>query len=163
VVFHGKLEASLLDVEDVVGGKGCSFAIRRRVSAATIPPIECPIRIVWTGGSTVGDGVACATTISIILFSSLDRSHLVSRPIRCYSPASAEVGRKKKIYGPFPESQDAIFELSSSLKLRVRYCHNIDLRQRMADESSDMVREGAKGIIAALSGEVLTFHRRCIV
>jgi hypothetical protein len=95
-MFHGKLEASLLDVEDVVGGKGCSFAIRRRVSAATIPPIECPIRIVWTGGSTVGDGVACATTISIILFSSLDRSHLVSRPIRCYSSASAEVGREKK-------------------------------------------------------------------
>jgi hypothetical protein len=161
VVFHGKLEASLLDMEDVVGGKGCSFAIRRRVSAATIPPIECPIRIVWTDGSTVGDGVACATSISIILFSSLDRSHLVSHPIRCYSPASAEVGRK--IYGPFSESQDAIFELSSSLKLRVRYRHNIDLRQRMADESSDMLREGAERIIAALPREVLTFQRRRIV
>ena len=158
MVFHRKLEASLLDVEDVVGGKGCSFAIRSRVSAATIPPIECPIRIVCTDGSTVGDGVACATSISITLFSSLDQSHIVSCPIRCYSPASAEVGRK--IYGPFPESQDAILELSSSLKLRVRYCHNIDLRQRMADESSEMVREGAKGIIAALSGEVLTFHRK---
>jgi hypothetical protein len=160
-VFHGKLEASMLDMEGVVGGKGCSFARRRRVSAATIPPIECPIRIVCTDGSTVGDGVACATSISITLFSSLDRSHLVSRPMRCYSPASAEVG--KKIYGPFSESQDAIFELSSGLKLRVRYRHNIDLRQRMADESSDMVREGAKRIIAALSRGVLAFHRRCIV
>jgi hypothetical protein len=155
VVFDGKLEVSLLDMEDMVGGKGCSFARRRRVSAATIPPIECPIRIVCTDGSTVGDGVACATSISITLFSSLDQSHLVSRPIRCYSPASAEVGRK--IYGPFPESQDAIFELSSSFKLRVRYRHNIDLRQRMADESSDMLREGAKRIIAALPREVLTF------
>ena len=160
-MFHGKLEASLLNMEGVVGGKGCSFARRRRVSAATIPPIECPIRIVCTDGSTVGDGVACATSISITLFSSLDRSHLVSRPMRCYSPASAEVG--KKIYGPFSESQDAIFELSSGLKLRVRYRHNIDLRQRMADESSDMVREGAKRIIAALSRGVLAFHRRCIV
>ena len=71
-------------------------------------------------------------------------------------------GGGRKIYGPFPKSQDAIFELSSSLKLRVRYRHNIDLRQRMADESSDMVGEGAKRIIAALSSEVLTFHRRCI-
>ena len=67
------------------------------------------------------------------------------------------------MYGPFPESQDAVFELSSSLKLRVRYRHNIDLRQRMADESSDMLREGAKRIIAPLSREVLTFQRRCIV
>jgi hypothetical protein len=94
VVFDGKLEASLLDMEDMVGGKGCSFARMRRVSAATIPPIECPIRIVCTDGSTVGDGVACATSISITLFSSLDRSHLVSRPIRCYSPAQRGGGEK---------------------------------------------------------------------
>src|SRR5436305_2033555 len=82
-------------------------------------------------------------------------AHLVSHPIRCSSPASAEAGRK--IYGPFPESQDAIFELSSSLKLRVRYRHNINLRQRMADESSDIVREGAKRIIAALSMRSVNF------
>src|SRR3954447_17550373 len=81
-------------MEDVVGGKGCSFARRRRVSAATIPPIECPIRIVCTDGSIVGDGVACATSMSITLFSSLDRSHLVSRPIKCCSAASAEGGGK---------------------------------------------------------------------
>jgi len=96
VVFDGKLEASILDMEDMVGGKGCSFARTRRVSAATIPPIECPIRIVCTDGSTVGDGVACATSISITLFSSLDRNHLVSRPIRCYSPCQRGGGEKKK-------------------------------------------------------------------
>jgi len=67
------------------------------------------------------------------------------------------------MYGPFPEFHDTVFELSSSLKLRVRYCHNIDLRQRMADESSDMLREGAKRIIAALSREALTFQRSCVV
>lgn len=39
------------------GGNGCSRASRSSVSAATIPPIEWPIRIVWTEGSMVGEGV----------------------------------------------------------------------------------------------------------
>jgi hypothetical protein len=80
VVFDGKFAASGSEKEDVVGGSGCSLARRRRVSAATIPPIECPMRIVWTDGSMVGDGVAFATSISITLFSSLETG-FVSLPL----------------------------------------------------------------------------------
>jgi hypothetical protein len=43
-----------------------------------------------------------------------------------------------------------LFELSAGLELGVRYRHNIDLWQRMADERPEMLREGAKCIIAAL-------------
>jgi hypothetical protein len=71
-VFEGKFVTSGLEREDIVDGSSCSFAKRRRVSAARIPPIECPISIVCTDGSIVGDGVACATSISITLFSSLE-------------------------------------------------------------------------------------------
>lgn len=37
---------------------GRSFASSKSVSAATMPPIEWPTRIVCTEGSTVGDGVS---------------------------------------------------------------------------------------------------------
>src|SRR6187402_1471206 len=51
-----------------------------RVSAATMPPMECPIRIVWTEGSIVGEGVRCETSISITFSRSL--SGVVSLGIR---------------------------------------------------------------------------------
>ena len=49
-------------------GIGESDVIARRVSAATMPPMECPIKIVWTAGSTVGEGVEASTSRSITLF-----------------------------------------------------------------------------------------------
>ena len=54
------------------GGRTCSDA-RRSASAQTIPPIEWPIRITWTDGSTVGDGVSFATSMSMTLSWSLCR------------------------------------------------------------------------------------------
>lgn len=60
--------------DDVFGsdeGIGCSSDNRRSVSAPTIPPIECPIRKIWTEGSTVGDGVWFSTSKSMTLFCSL--------------------------------------------------------------------------------------------
>ena len=56
---------------------GESEAMESRVSAATIPPIECPIRMVRTEGSIVGDGVDVATSRSMIRFSSLVEGVLV--------------------------------------------------------------------------------------
>lgn len=53
------------------------------VSAATMPPIEWPTRIVWTEGSTVGEGVEFATSRSMTLFvnHSLNReTHSVRSP-----------------------------------------------------------------------------------
>ena len=50
---------------------GCSEVMLRRVSAATMPPIEWPIRITRTEGSMVGEGVWAATSRSITLFWSL--------------------------------------------------------------------------------------------
>ena len=41
------------------------------VSAATMPPMEWPMRITRTEGSTVGDGVSAATSMSITAFWSL--------------------------------------------------------------------------------------------
>ena len=49
-------------------GTGESEVMVRRVSAATMPPIECPIKIVWTAGSIVGEGVEAATSRSMTLF-----------------------------------------------------------------------------------------------
>ena len=59
-------------------GIGDSDAMAKRVSAATMPPIECPIKIVWTDGSIVGDGVEAATSRSMTLFWSLGSRHAVS-------------------------------------------------------------------------------------
>lgn len=50
---------------------GLSCRIERTVSAATMPPIEWPTRIVRTEGSMVGEGVELATSRSMILFWSL--------------------------------------------------------------------------------------------
>ena len=53
------------------GGMGVSAMMARRVSAATMPPMLWPMRIVWTEGSMVGEGVPAATSRSMILFWSL--------------------------------------------------------------------------------------------
>ena len=50
---------------------GASLIMARRVSAATIPPMLCPMRMVCTDGSIVGEGVEAATSRSITLFWSL--------------------------------------------------------------------------------------------
>lgn len=77
VVFNGKLEVVVFldegdeEEEEAAAGRGWSFARRRRVSAATMPPIEWPMRTVCTDGSTVGEGVDCATSMSMTLFCSL--------------------------------------------------------------------------------------------
>lgn len=69
MVFDGKFEVEfLLEEGDDEKGRGWSFASKRRVSAATIPPIEWPSKTVCTDGSTVGDGVECATSMSITRF-----------------------------------------------------------------------------------------------
>ena len=63
----------VFEVGSGVGWKGIgeSEVIARRDSAATIPPMECPIRIVSTEGSMVGEGVEAATSRSMTLFWSL--------------------------------------------------------------------------------------------
>lgn len=73
VVFDGKFEVVVFldvgedgDMEEA--GRGWSFARRKRVSAATMPPIEWPMRTVCTDGSTVGEGVECATSMSMTRF-----------------------------------------------------------------------------------------------
>lgn len=53
------------------GGMGASEVMDSRVSAATIPPMEWPIRIVRTDGSIVGDGVEADTSRSMTTFWSL--------------------------------------------------------------------------------------------
>ena len=57
------------------GGIGVSAMMERRVSAATMPPMLCPIRMVWTEGSMVGEGVEAATSRSMTLFWSLYPCH----------------------------------------------------------------------------------------
>jgi hypothetical protein len=52
-------------------GTGSSRAMLINVSAATMPPMECPHRITCTEGSTVGDGVPLATSRSMTLSWSL--------------------------------------------------------------------------------------------
>ena len=49
-------------------GMGSSERILRSVSAATIPPMLWPTRIVRTLGSTVGEGVPAKTSKSMITF-----------------------------------------------------------------------------------------------
>jgi hypothetical protein len=74
VVFDAKFELVFFsgpEVEEEDGGRGWSLASRRSVSAATMPPIEWPIRTVWTDGSTVGEGVECSTSMSMTRFWSL--------------------------------------------------------------------------------------------
>lgn len=90
---RGWIGSNLVPEDD---GTGESEVIVRRVSAATMPPIECPIRIVWTEGSTVGEGVEAATSRSMTLFCSL-RMQLVSslRLIECkvWRPAYHSLNR----------------------------------------------------------------------
>ena len=71
---RGPVVSSLVPEDE---GTGESEVIVRRVSAATIPPMECPIKIVCTEGSIVGEGVEAATSRSMTLFWSL-RIHLVN-------------------------------------------------------------------------------------
>lgn len=51
--------------ESVEESIGLSEVRARIVSAATMPPIECPIKTVRTEGSTVGEGVLFVTSMSI--------------------------------------------------------------------------------------------------
>jgi hypothetical protein len=63
--------------------RGWSPMMESSVSAATIPPIEWPTSMVWTDGSTVGEGVELATSRSMTLFvsHSLNReTHSVKSP-----------------------------------------------------------------------------------
>lgn len=63
------MRMSLEGVEE--RGMGVSRVMERRVSAATMPPIEWPMRITRTPGSMVGEGVFWATSRSMTLFCSL--------------------------------------------------------------------------------------------
>ena len=67
----GEVSLELVLSESVPAEIGASEVIERRVSAATIPPIECPINIVWTLGSIVGEGVEAETSMSMTTFCSL--------------------------------------------------------------------------------------------
>ncbi len=69
------LSWALMSSEEVEGEEesiGLSEVRAMIVSAATIPPMECPIRIVRTEGSTVGEGVALETSMSITFSWSLE-------------------------------------------------------------------------------------------
>lgn len=56
------------------GGIGSSEMMWRRVSAATMPPMLWPTRMVRTLGSTVGEGVPAETSRSMMTFCSLHQT-----------------------------------------------------------------------------------------
>ena len=61
----------------------------KRVSAATIPPMEWPIKMTRTEGSTVGDGVLAATSRSM----TFSCSHSLKRDtVSCRSPRVSNLG-----------------------------------------------------------------------
>jgi hypothetical protein len=57
--------------EENVASMGWSEVRERIVSAATMPPMEWPMRITWTEGSIVGEGVWEVTSMSITFSCSL--------------------------------------------------------------------------------------------
>jgi hypothetical protein len=113
VVFDGKLGMSGLDRDVVVGGKGCSFASIRSVSAATIPPMECPMRIVCTDGSIAADGVRCATSISITLFSSLNTDFISHLAERCSTLKALVNQENRKSWAAYHSRKRLTHSLSS--------------------------------------------------
>ena len=83
--MYGNMRVEVSDSDPVDSSCVCEFCseetgwspiMDRIVSAATMPPIECPMRIVCTEGSTVGEGVELATSRSMTLFC----SHSLKRP-----------------------------------------------------------------------------------
>ena len=66
-LFRGERMESV-KFREATGGIGGSEMMDKRVSAPTMPPIEWPIRMTRTEGSTVGEGVDAETSRSMTLF-----------------------------------------------------------------------------------------------
>lgn len=97
----------------------------RMVSAATMPPMECPIRMVWTEGSTVGEGVWRETSISITFSRSLESSQYLIVLRDLYERGL-----------PVSEVAHTFCEVASSLELGVYDGLYFDFGKCMADQSS---------------------------
>lgn len=61
-----------------------------------------------------------------------------------------------EVYLPLSESGNTFFQVSLRLIFRICDCQNIDVGKSMADESTQMLWEGPKGIVAALKESVLS-------
>lgn len=93
-----------------------------------MPPIEWPIRTVWTDGSMVGEGVEWATSISITLFSSLsfgiqdpDVSEDDLHQLLVFIfPATF------RTLIPFSKSLHTVFQFSSGLKFGILDRHDVE-------------------------------------
>ena len=92
-----------------------SNAIARNVSAATIPPIEWPIKITRTEGSIVGEGVEAETSISITLFWSLGLVSATTKPDRVHVV-------------PFSKASNTFFQVTSCVILGVDDRGDLDMR-----------------------------------
>lgn len=89
----------------------------------------------------VGEGVECATSMSMTLFSSLLVRQIVALVVllSCLSI-------------PVSEPRNTFFQFASGFEFRVCEGNNINVGKSMADERFEMLRKGRKGVIAALRG-----------
>ncbi len=134
--------------EDAEGGTGTSDVMERRASAATMPPMEWPIKIVRTDGSMVGDGVDDETSISITTFCNLrEEKKRKSLTVKEESRGGGFI----RLHIPFNKPPHTILQIPSSLKSRIGHRLDRNIRKRMADEGAQMIGETTKGVITALS------------
>jgi hypothetical protein len=96
--------------------------------------MECPIKITLTLGSTVGDGVLLATSRSMTLFCSLETQPLSSQQNNI----------------PFFKAGDTLSQIASSIELGILDLQDVQMRQRMGQQSAQMRWKASKGVVSAL-------------
>ena len=94
-----------------------------------------------TEGSIVGEGVEAETSRSMTTFWSLGSQISVSMMSK---------GLFRIDYSPLSEPSDTLMQITTGLEFRVGHRFDRDLRKSMANQSSEVLWEAAKGIIAAL-------------
>jgi len=105
----------------------------RTVSAATIPLMECPIRIVLMEGSTVGEGVLFKTSRSMTFSWSLLKNTM----------SICDDIMSDKACLPVCESTNTFSQVSPSLEFRIYDHPYVDFRKRMANEGLKMLGEAS--------------------
>ena len=100
-------------VLDVDAGIGCSLARSNIDSAATMPPIEWPTSMVWTAGSTVGEGVPLFRAVR-------KQSHFILQ--RLHVLCNFKVN--DLVLEPFSEPGDTFLQISTCLVSWVSDRHN---------------------------------------
>ena len=111
----------------------------------------------------MGDGVLWVTSISMTLFWSLESIWLVSFPltlgfagIQLNSYPHPPFNMGAQVYytnsnSPFSKPPDTLLQVSSCLELRIRHRNNINLRETIANNRTQVLWEGSEGIISTLS------------